>query len=222
MSPRSPGNPARRTGRRTWRDSEFAVLDFETTGLDPSRDDIVSFGVVPVLGGRAVMRGATYQEVSPVFAPSPASVRIHGLRRADLEGAPRVEEAGAILREAIHGRIIVAWAAQVEAAFLAGILGRSPRWWRRRIVDTLDLAREVDRRERVVSHSYNLTTTASRFGVPVFSPHDALDDALTTAQLFLVLATKLSSDAPRSLWWLRRMRRPRLLPEGLRPLQSVR
>ena len=38
---------------------------------------------------------------------------------------------------------------------------------------------------------YSLSATAERYGVPVASPHEALDDALVTAQLFLVLATKL-------------------------------
>jgi DNA polymerase III epsilon subunit-like protein len=38
---------------------------------------------------------------------------------------------------------------------------------------------------------YGLSATAQRFGVPVDNPHEALDDALVTAQLFLVLVGKL-------------------------------
>ena len=34
---------------------------------------------------------------------------------------------------------------------------------------------------------------AERYGVPVAAPHEALDDALVTAQLFLVLASKLEA-----------------------------
>ena len=37
-----------------------------------------------------------------------------------------------------------------------------------------------------------LTQAAELFGVPVASPHHALDDALVTAQLFLVTASKLA------------------------------
>jgi len=36
-----------------------------------------------------------------------------------------------------------------------------------------------------------LTAAAERYSVPVANPHHALDDALVTAQLFLVTATKL-------------------------------
>jgi DNA polymerase-3 subunit epsilon len=38
---------------------------------------------------------------------------------------------------------------------------------------------------------YSLTSVAKRYGVPVANPHEALDDALVTAQLFLVLASRL-------------------------------
>jgi DNA polymerase-3 subunit epsilon len=40
---------------------------------------------------------------------------------------------------------------------------------------------------------FGLSVTAERYGVPVATPHEALDDALVTAQLFLVLATKLEA-----------------------------
>jgi len=39
---------------------------------------------------------------------------------------------------------------------------------------------------------YALAAAAERYGVPMERPHHPLDDALTTAQLFLVLATMLS------------------------------
>lgn len=38
----------------------------------------------------------------------------------------------------------------------------------------------------------SLSATARRYGVPVEDAHHALNDALMTAELFLVLATKLS------------------------------
>jgi DNA polymerase III epsilon subunit-like protein len=37
----------------------------------------------------------------------------------------------------------------------------------------------------------SLTESAVRYGVPVSEPHHALDDAVVTAQLFLIVATAL-------------------------------
>ena len=57
--------PSRFARRRSWRDVEFVSLDFEATGLDFARDVIVSFGVVPVRGGRVVLADACISSSIP-------------------------------------------------------------------------------------------------------------------------------------------------------------
>jgi DNA polymerase III subunit epsilon len=184
-----PARPPRAIRRASWRDSAFASLDFETTGLDVRRDDVVSFGVVPVLGGRVVLREAVHRLVAPSVPSSPASVRIHGLLPWELAGAPPVEEARAELTAALDGRILLAWFAELEVAFLSRIFDTGERPWWRRTVDVRRLAIAVERAP--ADSRLTLTAAAGRFDVPVTSPHEALDDALVTAQLFLVLADRL-------------------------------
>ena len=188
--------PPRRLLRRPWIEAEFAALDFETTGLDASRDAVVSFGVVPVSRGRVILGESVYREVAPAVPVTASSIVIHGLRPLDLRDAPALAEARPDLRAALAGRYVLAWAAEVEAAFLSTVFGGRPWTWRRRIVDVLPLAVLADRLDGRVGRSgdYALAVAAGRFGVPTERPHHALDDALTTAQLFLVLATKLSKD----------------------------
>jgi DNA polymerase-3 subunit epsilon len=78
-------------------------------------------------------------------------------------------------------------------------------------VDVLVLARLADELQGAGgSPSYVLTAAAERFGVPVHSPHDALDDALTTAQVFLVVATRLSATPGTARWFLRASRSGRI------------
>ena len=205
MSEAAPAPPHRRFGRHSWRSVEFASLDFETTGLDPRRDHIVSFGVVPIRDGRIVVGDRVYREVAPAVPPSPVSVAVHGLRQVDLDAARSLDAERAVLGAALHRRFLIAWAAEVEAAFLATTFGGSARSWRRRIVDVLVLARLADELQSSTgSPSYALSAAASRFGVPVHSPHHALDDALTTAEVFLVLATRLSAATPGTARWLLR------------------
>ena len=187
---RGPPPPPRVLRRAPWTAAAFAALDFETTGLDPSRDAVVSFGVVPVLGGRVVVGGAVYREVAPSAPLTAASVVVHGLRPVDLAGAPGLEEARAELAAALAGRFPLAWGAGIEAAFLARIFGGRPRAWRRRIVDVLRLAELAG--EIPAEGEPSLAAAAARLGVPVERPHHALDDALTTAQVFLVLVARLA------------------------------
>ncbi len=71
-----------------WKEAPFAVVDLELTGLDPGRDEIVSFGAVTVMDGRVQLHDALYRVVRPTRMPDPDTIRIHGLRESDLE-APR-------------------------------------------------------------------------------------------------------------------------------------
>lgn len=185
--------PPRRALRRSWRQAELVALDFEATGLDLERDTIVSFGVVPVRAGRIVLGEGLHQLIDPHVPPSPRSQAIHGLRSADLAGAPRLEEARERLRDALAGRFLLVWFAEVEVNFLAAIFGGGASRWRRRTIDVRNLAIAADGApdEARVQPGYGLSRSAARLGVPVADPHSALDDALVTAEMFLVLATRL-------------------------------
>ena len=185
----TPPRRPRGSGRRSWRDASFAALDFETTGLDLDRDAVVSFGVVPIEAGRIRLAGAVHQLIAPAVPSSAVSMKIHEILPRDVEGAPSGDHAAGLLRTRLDGRFVLAWYAGVERAFLRRMLGGSVRAWRRRIVDVRDLALEIEGLD--ADSRFSLTATAARFGVPVASPHDALDDALVTAQLFLVLASRL-------------------------------
>ncbi|HXF37260.1 MAG TPA: 3'-5' exonuclease [Actinomycetota bacterium] len=193
MRPVSPPGPPRALARTPWQRVPFAALDFETTGLDPARHEVVSFGVVPVERGRVVLAGARYREVRPRGPVRPVSVTIHQLRPVDLAEAPAIEDVRAELAAAIAGRFLLAWSGAVEAGFLAAVFGGSARRWERRIVDVLGLARFLDAVGGVAPPvgANTLTAAARRLGVPVERPHHALDDALTTAQVFLVVMARL-------------------------------
>jgi len=176
---------------RPWRRAEFVSLDFETTGLDRERDAVVSFGVVPVREGRVVVGEAVYQLVAPDVPSSPESMRIHGILPRDLAEAQPVAIAGETLRLALAGRIVLAWFATVEIGYLGRLYGGRPRSWVKRTIDVRQMAIELEHLEQDVRQS--LSSAAERYGVPVANPHEALDDAMVTAQLFLVLATRLEA-----------------------------
>jgi DNA polymerase III subunit epsilon len=188
-----PSSPSPRARAGPWRDTAFAALDFETTGLDLGSDVVVSFGVVPVDDGRAHLADSVHQLVSPRVPPSPRSQTIHELRPQDLAGAPEIGQAREILAAALAGRFLLAWFADVEVHFLSAIFGGSHRRWRRRTIDVCSLAIAVEGVPRAARRApgYSLSASAEAYGVPVASPHEAFDDALVTAQLFLVLVSKV-------------------------------
>ena len=196
MSPAGPSAPERRSRRGDWRNAELVALDFETTGLDLDRDEVISFGLIPVLGGRIDLSGQLYQEVAPGVEPSRSSIPIHHLRAQDLATAPAMQEVADAFRGSLSGRFILAWAAEVEIAFLRKVFGGGRRAWRRRTIDVRTLIVAVERPSGDAGRwpgYYALSEAATRFGVPVEQTHHALVDAFMTAELFLVAANALEA-----------------------------
>jgi DNA polymerase III subunit epsilon len=196
MTSARPNAPKRRSRGGDWRSAELVALDFETTGLDLDRDEVISFGLIPILRGRIDLSGQLYQEVAPGVEPSRSSIPIHHLRAQDLATAPAMQEVADAFRDALSGRFILAWAAEVEIAFLRKVFGGGRRAWRKRTIDVRTLIVAVERLSDDTGRGpgyYALSAAATRFGVPVEQTHHALDDAFMTAELFLVAANALEA-----------------------------
>ena len=178
------------SGRRSWRDTRFVAIDIETTGLDPERDEVISFAGIPIESGRIIAAEAVRGLVRPREASTGASTEIHGLRDRDLTGAPTAPEALAPLAALLPHRVPVVHAQWVERTFLRK--GGCPL--PRRIVDTALLWRMLSiGRGEPDPGTCSLSTIAWALGVPSHRPHTAEGDTLTAAQVFLAIATHLET-----------------------------
>lgn len=180
--------PPLRTG---WRDTEFCVVDLETTGMDLRHDDIVSYGATIVANGRIHCGRSAYGLVNPYRPVSVASLTVHHLGQADLADAPRIDDVLDELIDLLADRVLVAHAAWFEQAFLNRALCR--RGWSlgRAVIDTVALARACGLSPVGRPGESSVEATARRLRLPVHTPHHALGDAMTAAEVFLVLATRL-------------------------------
>jgi DNA polymerase-3 subunit epsilon len=204
-----------------WRDAELCVIDLETTGLDATTDEIIAFATVPITGGRLCLRDARYRLVCPRRMPDAETIRIHGLRSEELADAPALIGVLDELLEALTGRAVVAHVAAVEGSFLRQILPRDEL--REPLIDTAELAAELwSLLRRPAPKRIGLTPLARSLGLPVHRPHEADGDALTTAQVFLALATHLDSFQPQTIGSLRDLgMRSRLGPTLRRALRRL-
>jgi DNA polymerase-3 subunit epsilon len=196
------------TADTPWREADFTVIDLETTGLDPSSDEIISFATVTVSGGRVSLADARYELVRPRRMPGEETIRIHGLRETDLEGAPPFSQVLDGLLETLTGRAIVAHVAAVERSFLTAALAEHRLPLRNQAVDTAALAAELGTHRRDPSlraHPIGLSDLGQELGLPVHRPHHADGDALTTAQAFIALATHLDEIKPQTLGSLQKL-----------------
>ena len=195
------------------------AIDVETTGLDPQRDEVISFAGVPIEFARIIVSESVHGLVRPRATSTSAALEIHRLREVDLAAAPRAPEALAPLAARMRGRIPVVHASWVERTFLRKAGCPLPR----AIVDTAVLWRllSIERGERDPG-TCSLSTIAAALGLPAHRPHVAEGDALTAAQVFLAVATHLEGHGhgtARALTRARRNLRGWQLwhgPEGLR------
>jgi DNA polymerase III subunit epsilon len=189
-----------------WREAEFSVIDLELTGLDPSAHEIVSFACITVATGRVRLHDARDGTVRPRRMPDPDTIRIHGLRETDLADAPSIDQALEVILAAITGKVLVAHVAAIETGFLRAALEDRGVQLENPVVDTASLGVELrrlrgepplgrngDQPARVAVSSPGLAVLARSLGLPVHRPHHAEGDALTTAQVFIALASHLEA-----------------------------
>lgn len=174
-----------------WRADTFVVIDLETTGLDPKRDHIVSYGAVPIREGRVKIAESVYGLVHVPGDVPGSSTKFHALRTQDVQDAPPLAECVATLDALIGGHPIVAHCAWIERSFLRKAFRRSYLPFTCPIVDTAALAHLVLDVDVGPGGSVSLEYAATALGLPVHSPHHALGDAVTTASLFIALAARL-------------------------------
>lgn len=161
-------------------DARFAVVDIETTGLEPADHEILQIAVVHCdAAGRVLSTWCTY--VKPPWWPfaSLGPRNVHGISRRSLRGAPRVHEALAELARQLQGAVFTAHNVDFDLPFLqhhAQLAGvdlpvTGP-------VCTLMLSRSLD---PSASRSHRLTDLCERYGIALTRAHDALEDARATA-----------------------------------------
>ena len=191
-----------------WRSVDFAVLDFETTGTDPAREEIVSAGWVLVRGGEVQLATAVRRLVRPGKSMPEVSAVIHAITDDEAASGEPLPVVLADLLLALEGRVLVAHFAPAELAFLAsacrqqmgGVL-RMP------VVDTLQLGgralRLAGREPR--PGDLRLDSLRAAHALPTHAAHDALGDAIATAELFLAQVAQLDGDRELPLgdllWW---------------------
>jgi DNA polymerase-3 subunit epsilon len=199
--------------RLPWRQVTYTVLDLETTGLDPATDAIVAAGGLRVVDGRAAAATAFRLLVRPDRDVPAEAIRIHGLLPGELEAAPPLAEQLTTLLDRTLGDVLVVHVAEVDHAFLDAAMRRS--WGcplNATVLDTARMATALNRRLQLArplgrrpGTSLRLADLATAHGLPVHPEHDPLHDALTTAQLFLALATRLERHGRGTLGALRRI-----------------
>jgi len=192
-----------------WDTITYWSLDLEIGGFDPRCDPILSVGMVPIREGGIRLGEAWATLVRPEEAAEidPASIRAHHLVPGDVREAPIL---AAVLQEIDRrmreGALLVHQAA-LDVPFLRRAYRRAGmRWPDPPVVDTVALLLKAAKRARFLDPNapeqepeLNLAVARRRLGLPDYGSHDALIDAVSAAELFLVLRRQVGAKRLRDL-----------------------
>jgi DNA polymerase-3 subunit epsilon len=192
-----------------WDFVTYWALDLETGGLDPRSDPILSVGMVPIreAGIRLGEAWATLVRPDEAAAIDPVSIRAHHLVPADVREAPILATVlQEIDRRVREGALLVHQAA-LDIPFLRRAYRRAGmRWPDPPVVDTVALLLKAAKRARFLDPDaflqepeVNLGAARRRLGLPDYGSHDALTDAISAAELFLVLRRQIGAKRLRHL-----------------------
>lgn len=161
----------------------FTAFDTETTGLDSSADEIVSFGAVQIVNGRLREDNFFERLVNPQRGIPESATEVHGISAETVQNAATVKDvipefANYCAETVILGHNIAFDMRLIELKEdVTGIHMNNP------VLDTLLLASALypDRND------YSLEAIGQMLGVPFVNRHDARADAVIAAKIFLKL-----------------------------------
>lgn len=168
---------------------EYVCLDCETTGLNPKKDEILSIGAVLIKENRIIMRKTFNVFVKPSKNVTAESIKIHQIRPVDLENAITPKEAILELLEFIGSRPIVGYYIKFDMAMISKytkqIIGvKVPN----RMIEVSSMYfRTRHRHSEYEFVDLKFDTIMKTLNIPELGKHDALNDAIMTAMMFLKL-----------------------------------
>lgn len=185
----------------------FVVFDTELTGLNKRRDEIISIGAVKITNLQIELDETFHQYIRPRNLDHTKSTLIHRITPEQLRTMPSLDK---VLPEFIKfcgDGLLVGHYVALDMNFLnksareelGGNISNPS-------VDTMRMAMGYKEAQFMecyghcnLSTSYNLNDLSNEFSLPRFKPHDALEDALQTAYLFLYLVKKMKQGRVKTL-----------------------
>ena len=161
--------------------AEYVVLDFETA--NPKRVSACSVGGCVISDGAIVDKFATFIKPPPDAANfAPINVRIHGITPDKVADAPTFGELLPKFMARVDGRTVLAYST-FDRSVIDNLLNYYGGCCQYQYVDVCELAKE-----RIPGlKNYKLPTVAKHLGLDAFKHHDAIEDALACARVFLAL-----------------------------------
>lgn len=170
-----------------WKDLPLAVIDVETTGLEPDGHRIIEIAVIRFEQGEVI---ESYGELVNPGRDIPEEVtKITGIETEDVADAPRFEEIADDVWQRLQGAGIVAYNLNFDRKFVRAELERCDLQWpdEAPTLDPLIFARQFFKN----SPRKNLSTISKLLGIPLEEAHRAVHDAEVAGRVLYAFEDRL-------------------------------
>ena len=182
-------------------DTPLIAADLELTGLDSGSDHIIAIGWTLLDNGRIRMGSNEHLLISAERSVG-RSATIHELTDTEVADGTDLEQGLETLFTAATGRVWVLHHAGLDIAFLQKAClrwaGVKPPF---AVLDTMQI--ELNQRKRrdipVKKGDLQLGSLRGHYHLPGYAGHDALVDAVATAELLLAMAARFDRKEPMNL-----------------------
>lgn len=170
-------------------DDEYVCFDCETTGLDVLKDDIISIGAVIIKDNTIIASKKFVKYVKPKTKLQIDAIKVHHIRECDLLDAEEIHDVLKEFLEFIGNRILVGYYLEFDIAmvnkYLVNMLGiRLPN----RAIEVSALYHDWKIEFIPQGHiDLRFNTILKDLNLPHLSKHDAYNDAIMSAMMFLKL-----------------------------------
>lgn len=170
-------------------DLVYTVFDTETTGLNPAGgDQILQIGAARIVNAKLLRQETFDQLVDPQCMIPPAGIPIHGIHQHMVRGQPTIERVLPAFHAFARDTVLVGHNAAFDLRFLQLLEPGTGICFDQPVLDTLLLSALVHPSQE----SHRIEAIAQRFNLQVQGRHNALGDALVTAEIFLRLIPLLA------------------------------
>jgi len=168
---------------------ELIVFDTETTGLNPKNDEILSIGAVKIQNNKIITSQTFEVYLKNSKEISSKSIEIHGIRECDLHNAIESQEAIKDFLHFIGNRRLVGYYLEFDVSminkYIKPMLGIT-------LPNTMIEVSEIyyDREITLIPQGnidLRFDTILKKCGVPDMGAHNAVNDAIMTAMIYLKL-----------------------------------
>ena len=187
---------------RALSDTDFVVVDVETTDARTPPGRIMELGAYRVSRGRIVAEFKSL--VNPETSIPSFIVGLTGINDEMVRGAPRFAEIAPAWLQFADMAVLVAHNALFDVRFLNHELSRV--YPGRRMCNAHLCTVKLARRLLPALSNHRLHTIAEHFAVPIRNRHRAPDDARATAEIFIRLLAQLDRQGIRDLASARRFK----------------